>query len=334
MRILVANPKESKAYEQVLAALGHTVEVLDSPEAIVGAAGAMEVIDVAVVPLGTKYAPAIEALGRIKPHVYLIGIAPRLVGSYFKSAFDSGFDDVLSYGACSEEIAGRVEALTRIRRWARPADASEPGDSLSGMAFWETADLSLAAEFGGMMGTSFSVVPAAPRLIVKSAEISLTLPESGVEARIGVGIDEASLQRVSMALFGELVHADVLADAVREFANSAGGSLKRTALNDGKAFSLGLPQDAQNFSVPEGAKQLTLSDGDVTIEVWISMQSSVRERLNAAMLREGMVLAKDVKGVGGVLLFPAGRVLTDRTIERLATVVGPTALFEVSRAAA
>ncbi len=315
-----------------MSALGHHVVLVDDPDelsASVDAGG----FDVAVVPIARRFDTALKKLAATSPHVYLIGLVPRLSQQAFQDAFKAGVDDVMGFGACPAEIAGRVDAPERIRRWVGKDEASQPSFSIADLNVWKTADVCIASEIGQMLGLEFEVTEATDEAVTQCAEIGLNLVTEGQEASIGVGVGSDSMTAISNLLFGEVVHADVFADAVREFANCAGGVIKRAAIDEGHTFSLGLPKDAQRFAAPAGSRRLCLTNGTISISIWLQSQMVSKERVQASALEQGMVLAKDVNGAGGVLLFPAGRVLTDRTIERLISIVGAGALFEVQRAA-
>lgn len=332
MNILVAHPREAKTYEKVLSALGHQVELVDDPESLLAAVASGNKYDVAAVPIGKRFESTFSALADSSPHIYFIGLVPRLTQQSYQEAYKAGVDDVIGFGACAAEIAGRVDAPERIRRW-KGSEGGEQAFAISDLKVWQTADVCIAAEIGQMLGLEFTVCEGDDAAVSQSAEIILNLVEEGQEAAIGVGVGTDSMEAISQMLFGEVVHTDIFADAVREFANCAGGVVKRAAIDEGHTFSLGLPKDCQQFAVPAGAKHVRLTSGEISLSVWLQYQTVGKERVTAAHLEEGMVLAKDVNGAGGVLLFPAGRVLTHRTIERLVSIVGSGALFEVTRAA-
>lgn len=333
MNILVAHPREAKTYEKVLSALGHQVELVDDPESLVAAVTSGTKYDVAAVPIGKRFESTFAALAESSPHIYFIGLVPRLTQQSYQDAYKVGVDDVIGFGACAAEIAGRVDAPERIRRWMGNDGPAVPEFSISDLKVWQTADVCIASEIGQMLGLEFEVSEGDEVPVTQSAEIMLNLVEEGQEAAIGVGVGTDSMETLSQMLFGEVVHTDIFADAVREFANCAGGVVKRAAIDEGHTFALGLPKDCQQFAAPAGAKHIRLTSGAVSLSVWLQYQSVGRERVTASHLEEGMVLTKDVKGAGGVLLFPSGRVLTARTIERLVSIVGAGVLFEVTRAA-
>ena len=64
-----------------------------------------------------------------------------------------------------------------------------------------------------------------------------------------------------------------------------------------------------------------------------SIISRQNQRVTAHTLREGMVLARDLKNEAGVLLIPAGTRLTSSTVDRLTKLLGATFLVEVANAA-
>ena len=123
-------------------------------------------------------------------------------------------------------------------------------------------------------------------------------------------------------------------DALRELANTAGGALKRAALTESVALTTGLPVDdnAARFPGKHICWSLTLQDGGCFAVVG-EILARGNERISAAKLAEGMVIAHDVRNESGILLVPAGARLTSTSALRLAAMLGPRFFLEVAPAA-
>ncbi len=328
---------ESARLSQTLSGLGHSVITAGSADDLVTLLRTEARPDAGLL---LQPDPSwITALRGAKgPHIYCVGAIEGRSGPAVQALWDQGFDDVMATDASSEELAGRVGALDRIRAWvgtmgdgfATSVEAEE--DAPQGVL--ATIDELLASEFAQMLGTDLhsEPVPSVPSLAY-AAEIPLTLSSDGSEVSLGVGVDADGAISIATMLFGEAVADEIMADALREFANTAGGALKRTALDEGHAYSLGLPTNAMFIAPDPSAKGWSLTANGVRMLIWVTKHHQQLRRLTTAMLREGMVISQPVRNGAGVMLVPAGTVLTEQTVSNLLEWVGPSALVEVARAA-
>jgi len=335
MNVIVATklPRERARLARVLGGAGHQVQAAESPEQLAGCLrGATPEVAI-LCHLDPVWMDPLRGADR---HIYVIGALTELSGRRVQGGWDLGVDDLMRRAASPEELLGRVAAVDRIRGWI-----DTMGDDFSSDAPFDVQRLHvvqelgtvLAEEFGGITGLSMAYRDhGEPPTLMYAAEVTLTLPEKSVELVLGVGIAEASVTALSHHLFGEEVGGEVMADAMREFANSGGGAFKRAALAEDHAFALGLPHDSMLMSPPEGPA-IELHAGPVAVTVWIAVRQDKPRRVTAANLAEGMVLAQPVRNGAGQLLVAAGSVLTERTVTRLVEMVGPTALVEVAHAA-
>jgi len=339
MNVLVAeaDAEERRRLSQLIAALGHDVvtpksstelrEVLKNRTPNVAIVGVLE----------SQYSDCVSELvsASAEAPVYIIATLSRWKPADIKFAWDIGADDIMRANSCPEEIVGRVSAIERIKRKYLDTDGSDAAADVQKMYVWRELDRIICQEFTDMLGQEFSIVPVAdcPMLEV-GAEVMLCLADSEREVKLGVGVEGAALDTFCEMLFGEAVVHDILTDALRELTNTAGGAFKREALIEKYTFSLGLPKDC---STPDGAVEhhwmLSSPDG-MKIVFWGGFKSELPVRINARQLREGMVLTRDVRTHSGALLVSAGRVLTQRTCERLVELVGPATVLEVHTSAA
>jgi len=127
---------------RILASLGHQVARVTSREALERAVRPDAPPDVAIVVLPDPHAVrwlSIVAKASERRHIYLIGSVKSLTGDAVAAAWDLGCDDMFAWGACPEEVAGRVEALVRIRSWIATlaAEASTQPFELSRLGSWK-----------------------------------------------------------------------------------------------------------------------------------------------------------------------------------------------------
>lgn len=338
MHILIAGQSRSKCEEHriILCGLGHTVTVALTREDITAQlerGPAPEVVLLAV-PDPEWVRPLREFAGQ---HIYVIACLASMNGRDVREAWDADVDDIMSHRASPEEIAGRIGAMNRIRKWVGSmGDNFALGDDNPLDALRTLRNLSdvLGPEFAQLIGTDLIAEPMSSVPAMEyAAEIPLSLVSNGVELTLGIGLQKDAVPAFASLLFGDLVGHEMMSDALREFANTAGGAAKRSATAEGETFSLGLPIDAIAFQPPPDARSWQLHAGDLKLCIWISARNDEPQRLSAAMLREGMVTTQPVKNGAGLLLVPAGTVLTQRTVGRLLSLLGPNTLVEVARAA-
>ncbi|HEY4056014.1 MAG TPA: hypothetical protein VGM39_05370 [Kofleriaceae bacterium] len=329
MKLLVAigDARERKRIVALLVAASH--EVTESVIAPVGA-GLMG-IDVAFVD-----AAMVGKLRAAPQRIYLIAVVGvASPPSEYASAFTAGADDAMRINAPKEEVCGRAGALARINSWACPPRTVT--QRLATIPVWDTIDQIVSTEIGELFGEAVSLEPAETTDVVETSVIPLTLPSQQLQIRIGLGIDVSTLGTLQSTLLGGDTSQSAIADAMREFANTAGGALKRAAFGAGVEFTIGLPSNgnviAQGASRSQRTWKLRAASG-VTFTCIAIASSSAPKVLTIRDLREGMVVARDVHNAVGVLVVPAGTSLTRNTVDQLGRILGAAANVEVNDAAA
>lgn len=342
MDILVAeiDPTEARRIAEVLRARNHRVRVVvDAPALTVHLTA--QVPDVVVADtsfLAGRFGVTPTAMRAMRPdhYVYVIAVVARADGPQVEGLYRAGVDDFLRRGSCREEIVGRAEAPARIRSWSArlgmvSCDFGAQYD-LERLKAWRELEALSGGEFGELLGNPLH----GGRLtdvggIDVAAEITVSLPAERIEIRFAVGLDAESTTAVSSLLFGGPVSPDVLADALREMANTLAGAFKRAALAEGALFTIGLPVTRPPFRLgAAGTRAWVLEDGHgANVAVMALQLLQEPQRVCARDLRQGMVLVQDVRNAGGMTLLTAGTALTERTVQRLIALVGPTTLIEV-----
>jgi len=266
--------------------------------------------------------------------IYIIVTIHNWKLEQIKRAWDSGADDLMRSDACPEELASRFGAVERIRaKYA--TGAKPPALEIDQLYVWKELGDIVGQEIGDMLGQDFSmeVVEECPPL-EGGAEIMLFLADSPWKVKLGVGIEGTDKATFCELLFGEVVIQDIVADALREMTNVAGGAFKREALVDDCTFALSLPKDSQHPDVSVNRRWAFTSAEGMRFIFWCEMKAERPDLINAHQLREGMVLSRDIRDHSGALLVTAGRVLTKLTCERLIELVGSTTVLEVNVSAA
>lgn len=344
MEFLVADidGAEARRVAEALKARHHKVNILTDP-AQLAASVAIRVPDVVVAEasfLSGRHGVSPAALRAMRPddYVYVIAIASRFDGPQVDGLYRAGVDDLLRRGSSREEIIGRGEAPARVRTWstrlgALSCDFTAQYD-LDRLKAWRELEALAAGEFGELLSCDLvSVDTATLGPLVYTAEIVVSFPGERFEIRFAVGVDALSSSALALQLFGGPVGTDVMEDAVREMANTLAGAFKRTALAEGALFTVGLPVNRAPFSpAASGQRSWVLESRDGNrIAIMALRVAQDPKRVYARDLRQGMVLVQDVRNAAGLTLLTAGTALTERTVERLIALVGPTTLLEIGQ---
>ncbi|HEY4180339.1 MAG TPA: response regulator [Kofleriaceae bacterium] len=266
---------------------------------------------------------------------YVIATQAQWSAEDITAAYARGVHDFVKHSATNAELIGRVTGYRRMEAWARATTASSndlTSVDLSRIRAWRELAAIVGTDLGEMFGLSFAPTSVDSYNVAFASKIALTLATDRVEVQLAIGIDSAAAVHIGQTLIGD-TSTEALADALREMANTAGGAMKRAALLEGLTFTLGLPENDGQFSSHETRHHMRTPDG-LSIVVATTVRSIAPKTISAEALREGMVIARDLKNTGGILLAAAGTYLTSSTAERLSRIAGPSRLVEISVAAA
>lgn len=334
MNLLVAerDTTERGRLVALLCARGHTVcacpTAMGAVERMLAVPPEVAIVEAGLLP-GQAWA-LLPALRELPARVYVIGVIASADPKSYADSWAAGVDDVMRRGACGEEVAGRVDARRRILSWATPTAEDARGFDLQRLEAWKEVGPIVAAALGEMLGEPLQVASGG-RSVVTAAEMPASLAVDGVEVRLALGVDAPSALALATRLFGEAVPSFVFADSLRELANTAAGAFKRAALPEGPSFTLGLPVSRPPFGPPRpGERRFSLVGTDFRIELAVARTELRQRHICAIDLREGMVLAQDLRNASGLLMLAAGTSLTDRTVGRVVDLVGATGLVQVA----
>jgi len=265
-------------------------------------------------------------------------------GQDITSLISAGVHDFMRRPFTDAELLERVKAPERLLRWSRSLSKPRAFDfsaalDVTSLRAWRNLGALVAENLGAMSAHAFRVTPGWPAHLGPddvSASIPMSLAGDQLELRISLVADAGGLTFVRETLLSDpAAHDDALRDALRELANTAGGALKRAALAEGITLTTGIPRDdsANRFPGAHRCWGLELEGG----AGWLALVGEIRgrgnERISAAKLTEGMVLAHDIRSEGGVLIVPAGLRLTATSASRLSAMLGPRYFLEVAPAA-
>lgn len=331
MRLLCA-VTDAKERARIVSVLGSHHEVVEAATSAVAARLWDQAFEVAVVD-----AVLVARARQVAERIYVIAVVKENpTSSDYQQAYAAGADDVMRSGAPRDEVVGRASALARIRTWTAPPQSI--ASRLDKFELWGGLDALVAGEIGELLGQDVKPSASASGTVVIAAELPLTLTAEKIQLRLGFGIDEVTLVMLQAGLLGGDTSPEAAADALREIANTAGGVLKRRAMAVGLELTIGLPVDKSlvaNDQVPGEHRAWTLeSASGVQLACTATAMPSVPKVVGARDLKEGMVLASDVRNLNGVLIAPAGTNLTTTTVEQLARLLGSHATVEVNEIAA
>ena len=272
---------------------------------------------------------------------YLLAVVETTPGNKEISGLVSaGVHDFMRRPFADAELLERVRAPERLLRWSRSVSkpcAFDFTDALdvASLRSWCSLGQLVAEDLGQMSGQEFAVSPGWPALFdgkTLGASIPMSLAGDQLELRLSTVADQGALCWVREVLLGDAgANESATHDALRELANTAGGALKRAALAESVTLTTGLPVDDSTGRFPGNHNCWTLAlQGGGTLAVVGEIRSRANERISAAKLTEGMVVAYDVRNEGGILLVPAGARLTSTSATRLANLLGARVFIDVA----
>jgi len=276
---------------------------------------------------------------------YLLAVVEATpVGKDISGLISAGVHDFMRRPFVDVELLERVKAPERLLRWSRSVSKPRAFDfsaapDVASLTAWRNLGPLVAENLGSMSGHLFAVVAGWPAHLgpaAASASIPMSLAGDQLELRVSLVADAGALSFIRATLLGDpAAPDDAMRDALRELANTAGGALKRAALMEGITLTTGIPRDdsANRFPGSHLCWGLELEGGAGCLAVVGEIRSRGNERISAAELTEGMVLAHDIRSEGGVLIVPAGMRLTATSALRLAAMLGPRYFLEVAPAA-
>lgn len=276
---------------------------------------------------------------------YLLAIVePTPANKELSNLITAGVHDFMRRPFADGELLERVKAPERLLRWSRSVSKPAAFDfsaalDVGTLRSWRGLGPLVAEDLGEMAGQPFSVSAGYPPHLngeAPCASIPMSLAGDQLELRLSIVADVAASKWIRETLLGDPAAPDTaVSDALRELANTAGGALKRAALSESITLTTGIPRDDSTARFPGKHQCWSLKlEGDAgCLAVVGEVRTRTNERISAAQLTEGMVLAHDIRSEGGVLIVPAGSRLTATSANRLAAMLGPRYFLEVAPAA-
>lgn len=328
--------RESAA--RILQAAEHRVEQTDSK----GALGLLDRLRLEVLVIG--WSPGAAALVRrlrsldTGRQCLVLAVLEQQPSSEIPAVYAAGVDDFMRAPVSKEELVGRLEALRRrTHSEAGAAQDWSDGVDLQKLQVWGELGNLVAEDLSQLSGPLDVCEVAALEGSLHIGSITLSLASDETEMRVSVAVEPSRVQSLGALLLGdESPSRAALDDMLRELANTAGGAVKRAALLEHVTATTGLPVN-ETRTIPAGEGRrcwlATIRGTNVRMGFVGEVLRRANQRVAAAELREGMVLAHDLHNHHGALVMAGGTRLTATSAGRVASLLGEHYLVEVALAA-
>lgn len=284
--------------------------------------------------LGPSPLDVLADLKRRKDAPFILAVVSRFSPKGLAALLDGGVDDFARVPLSLDELLVRIR---RVRVRAPRAVQAATDGMAAGTTNWPSlARLpdALARDFREFTRLEFASQSAQREPLVDgvAATLCLTHPDNVTEVTVTVQMGQDIGGAMVSSVLGLPPDRNVLSELLREIANLAGGAAKRCLLQDGVAFTTGLPTEREpSVEAPAGSVLLEwdLVAPEGRIHCMLSMTRVVRLNLPIAALKEGHVVAREVRSPSGVLVAPAGARLTRAAIAMISKSMPGGAFVEI-----
>ena len=270
---------------------------------------------------------AIQGAG-LKPLPHVIAALPKLDEKSVGAALAAGAVDLMTRAACVSELVARVELPGKF------ATDSETGGKgrLRGSSSWDKIPDLMSASVGSTLGTTLTRRPHDGARPEVGSALRVTCRDDASTVEILVGCSNEAGRALVRSLFGQDGPESALPDCLRETANVLAGVLKQAVMSDGIGVTLGLPGDCPPKKFAEAESTWVLEGNGISLVLGLLPGQGGHRTVQVQELVPGMVLRRDVLLNGGVPFVRAGTALTERTIDKLAEVLGRESSVSVAEA--
>ena len=316
-----------------LTAAGHEV-VVATTEAEVRHAFATYSFDVALVALDddADALPMVRSLANMQS-TFVLALVPFRVEADLARFYDAGADGDLVLPCSAQLLTARMRAIARLTR--RRDGRREPLD----IAVRATRDAAAQIEVTThqLLGLPVTVddgeTPARP--FAHAAAVLLMSAPAALEMRIAVAGDLESTRALATHAFGAAASDALVMDLLKELANVLMGTVKTSLSAADLSFSSGVPSalEVDHMRNPPATythrQTFILGIEGAQLVVQLALRTKLHRLVLPRDLREGMVLARDLRNERAVLLLPAGTRLSQHLLEKAGPSLPPSAHVEV-----
>lgn len=262
--------------------------------------------------------------------LYVVLLIPGKLNNEPTLAQVAGAHDFIRRPLWLPELLARLDGFRRseLSTAARPSV-----DAWKRLSCWRHLEATVAAELSATIGQPLVADHPRSAQLTIASYLMLSLPGDGIEIQIGLGIDETSELPLGVALCDGSVTVADLSDAVAELANTSAGAFKRSALNDNKNLTMGLPHVLANRTASPFTAQRQWrvhNSAELVIHCVANIRSTTPEMVQCSVLRPSMIVNKNILSTAGTLLIAQGTRLSETSIERLRSLLGDREAIEVT----
>lgn len=301
-----------------LASVPAAVELIDGPKRVLDSVKSSrpDVLLIDPTCLGTDAVETLRAVATLPERPYILAAVPRVTRS-LEAILEVGVDDFVRAPVDGAEVWMRLRTVR-----PRPAEEPKPPSIVPGV---DVVPAGLVADLSEFIGEPLHVAAQGNAALIDpvGASVTLTHLEAAAELELTVSMARAHVATVAERLLGSVPDDATLATLITELANLSAGATKRAMLAEGNDLTIGLPLyfAGAHRAVPDPRvrQRHTFDLGSPAGVVrcsWAWKRTAVLG-LPLHALREGLVLAREVRATNGMLLLTAGMRLTTATIDRL-----------------
>lgn len=298
------------------------------------AAGVVDVVLFDWCVLGSDAHAAFARLQAQAPDVAFVAVVDRTPFAEIASIFEAGVNDVIRTPLQIDELRARLQRAAQAASSSAKAKKKPPPPALPCLDRLPTA---LSADLSAFAGAALGASARVPDELRCADDVVVTcLPlhevHSLLEVRVLVAARRCALRELAHRMF-DLDDADEACcdDLTREMANLAAGALKRICSQGSSSFTMGLPRHVEGGCPDRDhwVTRLCSDDGGVDVAIFVETLRRAPSFVDAAHLREGMVVVADLKTDDGTLLLSAGSRLSVTTVGRISGILGQGRLVEI-----
>jgi CheY-specific phosphatase CheX len=270
----------------------------------------------------------------------------NLPDPFLLRVYEEGADGDLPSTSSSAYVQARALALQRridpsakaaVPVVAAASQDQSPCTKVTASGAWGSLHEQLRSAVAKFLSLDVVVMdlPLAPPTLAFASGITLLNAAQEMELRISLGASSEAAKKLAVHLFGPECD-DLEGDMLSEIANICMGTLRTALGNESLPFAAGLPEtiDAETVLRPSTPWKVTeafsLAVNDEHIIVNVGLRSKGNSKVQPTALQEGMVVAKDVFNLRGLLLVRGGTRLSQNMIDKLLGALPRNQAVEVS----
>lgn len=323
VQVVASSAAIRSAIRASLLALAPAVEVVGlSPHLDIEHARECDVLMVEPSVLGSDPVAALATIKKARPAPLVIGVMERIAPSLLAGLLRNGMDDFVRAPCHPDELRVRLRDAT-----PHAHESSRPGPT----AMQRLPEV-LCGDMSVLVGSEVAAsMPPTIGADVVGATVTLTQPDGQMLRTVRLEMARPTAVSLVGAVLGSEPDREAVDDFLKELANLSGGALKRLLLDESTTFTLGLPEvlTTSTCAVDDVDGHFGLVTRFGPMRCIVTMRRTRLVALPLHALREGLVLARELRAANGMLLLGAGVRLTSNAIAGLQRALDRGAQVEV-----